>query len=287
MYYKYDDEVLKRLQDAERQVLSDFISICERHNIRYFACGGTCLGAVRHGDFIPWDDDVDIGMLREDYDKFLAVAKEEYGDKYELSTPETENHYYCFIPKFYNKNTRYISEIADAVGIKDMGIFIEIFVWENVYNDEKWLSRKIKKCKMIEHFHFVVAAKKIPVIGKGISSYIVFAIRKMIWLVMKGMHISLQQTNHSFVRTSKMKEESEWASVFSFHTTKQSMVKKSDLFPVKKLHFGDIQIAVPNNYKEYLANLYGDYMQLPSEDKRWNQAPVMIQFEGEEGIKLR
>jgi len=74
---KYKPEVLKRLHNVQLQILSDFIRACEKYELSYFAVYGTAIGAVRHGGFIPWDDDIDVGMLRRDYDKFLQIFQKE------------------------------------------------------------------------------------------------------------------------------------------------------------------------------------------------------------------
>ena len=71
MYRQYDEETLKRVQNTEKEILVKFIEICEKYNLKYFAAFGTLLGAIRHRGFIPWDDDIDVGMLRKDYEKFL------------------------------------------------------------------------------------------------------------------------------------------------------------------------------------------------------------------------
>ena len=93
MYQAYDPEVLKRVQETELEILKDFIDLCDRHDIDYFGVGGTAIGAVRHQGFIPWDDDIDIGFLRKDYDRFLALAKEELSDKYEVLNAIEDHNY--------------------------------------------------------------------------------------------------------------------------------------------------------------------------------------------------
>lgn len=71
----YDPQILKRLHEVQVEILKDFETICKKHHLEYFALYGTAIGAVRHQGFIPWDDDIDVGMLREDYEKFLTIAR--------------------------------------------------------------------------------------------------------------------------------------------------------------------------------------------------------------------
>ena len=80
-YREYDKETLDKLHKVELSILDDFVKVCEKNDLTYFLIGGSLLGAVRHQGFIPWDDDIDIGMPREDYDKFIKIGQEALGDK--------------------------------------------------------------------------------------------------------------------------------------------------------------------------------------------------------------
>lgn len=97
-------EVMKRSWAAELAVLRDIKRVCEKHSIKYFAVYGTLLGAVRHGGYIPWDDDIDIGMLRDDYISFMNVIEEEYGDKYNIFNPYTKPWYCMNFSHITNNN---------------------------------------------------------------------------------------------------------------------------------------------------------------------------------------
>ena len=103
LYKEYEPEVLRKLQKAEVEILKDFDALCEKHGIDYFVCGGTAIGGVRHQGFIPWDDDIDIGMTREDYEHFLKVADSEYGDKYGVINPDRDSSFPAILTKWYRK----------------------------------------------------------------------------------------------------------------------------------------------------------------------------------------
>ena len=84
------DDKLRQLQLSELEILKEFVRICEKHHLKYVLTGGTLLGAVRHGGFIPWDDDIDVAMLRADYDRFAQLCKDELGPKFFYQSPATD-----------------------------------------------------------------------------------------------------------------------------------------------------------------------------------------------------
>ena len=90
---EYDQKTLKKLQAVEFEVFQKFQQICRKYDLPYFAAGGTAIGAVRHKGFIPWDDDIDVCMLRKDYERFLDVAPQELGDGFDLLTIENTDGY--------------------------------------------------------------------------------------------------------------------------------------------------------------------------------------------------
>ena len=92
----YKDSDLKKLKKLELMIFEDFIAICENHNIDYYISSGTALGAVRHGGFIPWDDDIDIAVFRKDYEKLLTILDEELSSKYYVIALEKQDD--CFFP---------------------------------------------------------------------------------------------------------------------------------------------------------------------------------------------
>ena len=80
----YDKETLEKVQKIELSIFKDFKDVCEKNSLTYFGIAGTGIGALRHGGFIPWDDDIDVGLLRKDYDKMIEIFKRDYSDKYTI-----------------------------------------------------------------------------------------------------------------------------------------------------------------------------------------------------------
>lgn len=126
-------EKRKKVWQVELDILEDFIHICQRHNLKYFLFAGSLLGAVRHQGIIPWDDDIDVGMPREDYEKFLRVAPGELQEQHVLANHDnTEGFYSCF-SKILNKNTAALEEIYWKYGFSHLqGIFLDVFPFDNV-----------------------------------------------------------------------------------------------------------------------------------------------------------
>ena len=106
MYEEYDNETLNHLRKVELMILEDFIEICEKNNLEYFSYGGTTLGAIRHGGFIPWDDDIDVIMFREDYEKFLTIMENEKSGKYEILNMDKYEDYFLLISKMSLNGTK-------------------------------------------------------------------------------------------------------------------------------------------------------------------------------------
>ena len=97
---EYDSDELDHLKNVELMILKDFIKICEDNNIEYISYGGTTLGAVRHEGFIPWDDDIDVIMFREEYEKFVKVMESNPSEKYTLITLDNTEDYFYYLSKF-------------------------------------------------------------------------------------------------------------------------------------------------------------------------------------------
>lgn len=140
----YPQDSLQRLQAIERDIVAVIDKICRENDIEYFIDGGTCLGAVRHGGFIPWDDDVDLGMPKADYDRFCAIAPELLPAGYSLHTSTNTTGFSGLWAKVFKDGTRFIDDNALEAGC-EQGAFVDIFPYCQLDADPKVAQRQCKK----------------------------------------------------------------------------------------------------------------------------------------------
>lgn len=145
----YPQDSLQRLQAIERDIVAVIDKICRENDIEYFIDGGTCLGAVRHGGFIPWDDDVDLGMPKADYDRFCAIAPELLPAGYSLHTSTNTTGFSGLWAKVFKDGTRFIDDNALEAGC-EQGAFVDIFPYCQLDADPKVAQRQCKKARVAQ-----------------------------------------------------------------------------------------------------------------------------------------
>ena len=146
-------EKTKKVWAVELDLLEKFVEVCERNNLNYFLDGGTLLGAVRHKGFIPWDDDIDVIMPREDYNKLREIADEEFKEPYFFQTTFNQEEFFRAHAQLRNSNTTGFIELDGRKEHVNKGIFIDIFILDNIPGC--WLSRKILKHEIIIKRNFL------------------------------------------------------------------------------------------------------------------------------------
>ena len=252
------NEELKKLHNVLFDLLCEFDRICKKHNIEYFLDSGTALGAVRHGGFIPWDDDIDVGMIRSEYERFLKVAAEEAGPDYFLLTKETEPAYFKYHAKLVKKHTIFPEPYTK--NYKHRGIFIDIFPFDKV-SDNKNERRQNFKWNQY-HLRFIRLKKRKFSEVKN-SNLLLWSLLKLVpltYLEKRAEKLWLKYNNTD-------------ASGFTCYLYK--VIEKRDIvFPVSTIspsttiNFNGKEFQIMNNVDDYLKIMYNNYMELPPVDKR-------------------
>ena len=235
-----EGSLLRQHQLRMLEMLKYIDAVCRKHNIKYWLCSGTLLGAVRHGGFIPWDDDVDIEMLREDYKKFVKVMEKEPQTDYMLQTHDTDKGYFYPYAKLRDLHSK-LDENNPFDSFKFRGIYIDIFIME--HSSSLFLSR-------VSAF---IHGKMIPIFVKQ------SLLSKLLYIFVHNLLFAL------FRIIARLTNKKELRHTFGTYFFKPRY--ETDIFPLKELIFENTNFFVPCNSDLYLRKIYGNYMHLPDLNK--------------------
>lgn len=252
-FSKYNGEgtMLRKAQLRMLDILVEIDRICRKHNIPYWIEYGTLLGAVRHGGFIPWDDDLDIAMMKEDYDRFLSIAPQELPDKFVVQNLDTEKYFPLSFTKIVDKHSVSYDNTMPFPHSKRKykGLWVDIFplIKGNV-RFRRWLDPLYGKCfRRVHHFE--------PFCLNVFLAYLLYPV---MWLLKQLIVLLCGFCNDNM----RMDE-------FDLNFRSSARQKfKSDYLPTKDIRFENIIVSAPNNWDKVLTVTYGDYMQIPPEEKR-------------------
>lgn len=240
-------------------ILINFDEVCKKNNIKYSLAYGTLLGAVRHKGYIPWDDDIDVMMSREDYIKFLGV-RNEMESKYKVLALETEEQYASPLAKIVDTNT-VLYQKGYGAGNIDLGIYVDIFVLDYVSEVLEERRKVYKKCDFLQKIWRFCAGNPNPKHSKIIN-----VLRKRINRTDFAKKIA-QKMN---IYAQKMSVKSTILSNLLFGETDREIdiVYKNEFEELCFYDFEGMQFLGFKNFDFHLTKWYGNYMELPPIEKR-------------------
>ena len=255
---------LRQCQLRQLDIAKEVKRICKKYNIQYFLNAGTLLGAVRHNGFIPWDDDLDIGMLRNDYEKFINIAQKELAEKYFLQTWDSDPYYAMPFAKIRINGTKYIEHNSCNVKIHN-GIYIDIFPYDNIPNNA--VKKNMQKYKTMFWWHLLLNKSGYDYVAKKQHiKYCICAILKVI----SGL-FSYKRIHKSFYKNMTKYDQEHTEEVVTFggaSSFEKETIKCEWINKTEEKSFEDTKFMIPIKWDEYLTHFYGDYMTPPPEDKR-------------------
>ncbi len=252
---------MTELQSKLLAMLKWFHGFCIEHGLRYYALGGTMLGAVRHKGFIPWDDDVDVGLPRSDYNKLVELS-DRIEQPYILETPQsTAKEFVYAYSKLYNTETTFIEKGKRNI---KRGIYLDVFPLDGLGNSEKEAADRFKKTA---HLVKKLAVRVSPIRkGRGFAKNCAVALSRCIpqWI------INDKKLAQKLDRTASEKDFDD--SVFVGNLVcnyKPRNILRRDYFGTPKLYtFEDASIYGAEDHEGYLTQVFGDWRKLPPEDQQ-------------------
>ncbi|TDT50826.1 LicD family protein [Fonticella tunisiensis] len=270
---EYESEpTLRQAQLIILRILKIVDYICRKHNISYWLESGTLLGAVRHGGFIPWDDDIDIGMTREDYNRFLSIAKDELPDDLfveNLDTTEYAGNTWTQIKDRKSKIVIWGQENQHP------GLYIDIFPYDSYSSNpfRRVFIEKLYKLLYINVYAINAPLKKPYFKGKNAVINAIKLLLKMVFFVFAIFNKDVIYKLNLKTRDKRIKRMDKNPKINYGYGTDvlnwDKVFKAEKIFPLKTMKFEDGEFLVPNDVDYVLRVFFGDdYMQLPPESKR-------------------
>lgn len=248
---------MNELQRIEFDLLKNFVEICEKLDLNYYLVCGTALGAVKYNGFIPWDDDIDVALCRNDYNVFCEKAQELLPEGVFLQTYITDKGYPCIFAKLRNSNTTYIEKSYRKI-LMNQGVYIDVFPLDGYPNDVK-IQKRLERKKLFYKLELL------SVFDTNCSLKV--KILRRIFRIL-GIH---KRTNDILSKYEKMISAYpiESSNVWCNHGNWQGQLEyapKEQYGNGVIMDFEGLKVRVPERYDEYLTQKYGDWRaDLPKE----------------------
>ena len=255
---------LDEIKAIELELLKKFRDVCQGNGFNYSLMGGTLLGAVRHGGFIPWDDDIDIIMPRPDYERFVAYCKANE-TPFKLLSVQTDKGYAYLFGKVMDPDTELIEKVSNRNKV-DLGVYIDIFIYDGMGNTEQEAKKNFNKSRFLREL--LVAANWKCLFRSKTKAWYYEPIRFAFYIMSRFVrHTTLIKAIEKKYRDFDF-YENEYVGNLCSDKRDRSIIKRSEIDTYVTLTFEGEEFSVFSGYKTYLTNMFGDYMQLPPEDKR-------------------
>lgn len=259
------NETMKKIDISEykslvKEMLNDFHNLCVEKKLRYFVAYGTLIGAVRHNGFIPWDDDIDVCMPREDYEKLIEIVGKQ-DEKYYMLTPSNSKYYFNNFSRFCSrKGILYLSKV---VSIDYLGPFIDVIPLDKVTSEKAERNLYYKTIRKL----FMIIKHSLPMryyrslSWKGKIKMILYLPRNLFFRYFVRID-KLKQMKEEYITQYNSTDSDLLCGTFDIQSDKL-LIYKSEIEKLLPHKFEDITVLIPSGYDTILTRIYGDYMKYP------------------------
>lgn len=257
--YIMTQEELHCLQGIQIELLQEVDRICRKHKIHYNMVGGTMLGAIRHGGYIPWDDDADIGFLRTEYEKFRDVCKRELDkEKFYFQEIRDTDGYRWGYGKLRRKNTKFV-RLGQEFMPYEQGIFIDLFPMDNVPDNKILRKFHFCSCFLLRKFLWSEVGCRVE---KNKGKKLLYGVMHLIprGVLIKWYELMVRANAH---------RKTEMVRILTFPAPRGTYgFYRRWFLQQERYQFESITLTGAKDYEGYLKHKFGNYMELPPEEER-------------------
>ena len=262
------------LHQVDLDIVKAVVSICDKYGLTYYMLGGTMLGAVRHKGFIPWDDDVDLGFPRKDYELFLEIASKELPNHLKVVNYKTDPEYHYYITRILDTKTR-VEEERIGNDNRYTNASIDIFPIDGTPNNK--ILRIIYLFRVLYHRALMSLCYKDSIDRKrsrGSAEKVLLWVMERIPIEKMTTPLKQKEKIDKLLRNQKIEGAKYIGNIMGAYRTKEivpaEFYGKGKMYPFENIELRGMELA-----DEYLRYTYGDYMKLPPEDKRKTHFKVL------------
>ncbi|MBO7185354.1 MAG: LicD family protein [Alistipes sp.] len=274
---KYNSDILRSLHDELYDTLREVVRICDKADIPYFIQGGTAIGAHFFEGIVPWDDDIDVGMTRENYERFLREAPALLDEGYVLQEFTTERDTPFYFAKVRKRGTRFVE--SEWVGLPiEEGIYVDIFPYDIIPDDEVLARRQRRRVGFLVNCFMAKSVWLWRWFGRA-NNGVVFP---KSWLSCAAIRLMCathsKERIYELLRRELTRYNDSGASRYNIVRMPKDMIAVEAIRNPERRLFGNMEVWAPSNLESYLHSHYGDIQKWLPEDKRLNHAPEVLGF---------
>lgn len=263
MKYKERQISVEDMKKLQLNILQNIAEFCEKNKIEYYLFAGTLIGAVRHRGYIPWDDDLDICMKREDYNRFFRLYNSSKNPRYRAICLENNQEYYLASGKVIDMRTIMKENVSSNL---EIGVYIDIFPLDYIPTDEKLYNKMNNK---LDRYRKMLIIKNLTRRkGRSIAKNFALIVAKTI-LIPIPRKVILNNIAREAQRYLNQHDESFALADISVYTYgKRELFSQKDFSGCEWFYFENVKYPVPIGFDHILSSMYGDYMKLPPIEKQ-------------------